>query len=91
MDYRVGCVKSLDNIFLVCYVLTMRRKPTHRDVIKLFPTHQALADLLGVKRNTVSMMYLADRIEAKYCCMICEAKPEVDIRELAEHVRVRMK
>ncbi len=61
----------------------------HRDVIDLFDTHQQLADLLGLDRSTVSGMKIRNRIPAEYWLIICEAKPEIDIRELARHVAIR--
>jgi len=63
---------------------------THRDVIDLWPTHGELAALLGVKRNTVSMMYKADRIAPQHWLAIVEAKPEVTLQDLARHVQKRM-
>ncbi len=64
---------------------------THQEVIQLWRTHKQLADMLGIARPTVTLMHSRDRIPAKYWSAICEAKPEVDIRDLAEHIRVDMR
>jgi hypothetical protein len=61
----------------------------HRDVIDLWDTHQSLADLLGVSRPLITQMRTRDHIPSKYWAVIVESKPrEVDLRVLADHVRV---
>ena len=60
---------------------------THRQVIDLWPTHRDLSELLGVARNTVSMMYRADNIHVRHWCTIIENAPEVGLWDLAQHVR----
>ena len=63
---------------------------THSDVVKLWPTHRELSELLGCSRARVQQMDAWDKIPAQYWSIIVDAKPEVDIRELADHVRADM-
>ncbi len=62
----------------------------HREVIQLWATQQELADYLGITRQAVQKMDVRNRIAPQYWSAICDAKPEVNIRDLANHVRVDM-
>ena len=61
---------------------------THSDVVRLWDTHRELSELLGCSRARVQQMDSLDRIPAQYWSIICEHRPAVRLRELAEHIRV---
>lgn len=60
----------------------------HRDVIRLWPTHQALADLLGCTRANVQSMDRKNRIPAKYWVRMMQADDRIAGEDLIWHARI---